>query len=258
MLYADDTILLAESAEDLQVQLNAFGEYCDNWKIMVFGKLRQNLKFTYENVDIEIVKQFNYLGVIFTKTCNFDVTKKHPADKALKAMYEVLKMGRLYKLSEKIKLDVFDKMIKPILLHGCKVWGFGKNEVLERVHLKFYKILLNLKSSTPNYMVYGELGRYPIDIDIKVRTISYWARPLSDKQAKFSNVFYRLSRNWNENGDTNLNWVYFIRTNECGFTYIWETENVNDKEWLKCVVKQRLLDHLYRIGKHLCQILQKH
>jgi hypothetical protein len=34
---------------------------------------------------------------------------------------------------------------------------------------------LNLKSSTPSYMVYGELGRYPIDIDIKVRTISYWA-----------------------------------------------------------------------------------
>jgi hypothetical protein len=27
-----------------------------------------------------------------------------------------------------------------------------------------------------------------------------------------------------------------------GFTYIWETENVNNKEWLKCVVKQRLLD----------------
>jgi hypothetical protein len=56
MLYADYTILLAESAEDLQVQLNAFGEYCDNWKMKVnvnktkimvfgFGKLRQNLKF---------------------------------------------------------------------------------------------------------------------------------------------------------------------------------------------------------------------
>jgi predicted HTH domain antitoxin len=35
MLYADDTIVLAESAEDLQVQLNAFGEYCDNWKMKV-------------------------------------------------------------------------------------------------------------------------------------------------------------------------------------------------------------------------------
>ena len=62
-------------------------------KIMVFGfgKLRQNLKFTYITVDIEIVKLFNYLGVIFTKTCNFDVTKKHLADKALKAMYDFLK-----------------------------------------------------------------------------------------------------------------------------------------------------------------------
>jgi hypothetical protein len=37
MLYADDTILLAESAEDLQVQLNAFGEYCDNWKMKVLN-----------------------------------------------------------------------------------------------------------------------------------------------------------------------------------------------------------------------------
>ena len=127
---------------------------------------------------------------------------------------------------------------------GCDVWGFGKHEVLGRVHLKFCKILLKLKFSTPNLMVYGELGRYPIDIDIKVRTISYWARLLSGKQVKFSNVFYRLSRNLIGNGDTNLNWVYFIRTilNECGFTYIWETENVNNKEWLKCVVKQRLLD----------------
>jgi hypothetical protein len=40
MLYADDTILLAESAEDFQVQLNAFDEYCDNWKMKVLPILR--------------------------------------------------------------------------------------------------------------------------------------------------------------------------------------------------------------------------
>jgi hypothetical protein len=32
---------------------------------------------------------------IFTKTGNFSLTKKHLADKALKAMYEVLKIGRM-------------------------------------------------------------------------------------------------------------------------------------------------------------------
>jgi hypothetical protein len=55
-----------------------------------FGKLRQNLKFTYKNIDIEIVKQFNYLGVIFTKTCNFDVTKKHLTDKGDNAVCLVI------------------------------------------------------------------------------------------------------------------------------------------------------------------------
>jgi hypothetical protein len=42
------------------------------------------------------------------------------------------------------------------------VWGFSNNDILEKIHLKFCKILLNLKTSTPSYMVYGELGRYPI------------------------------------------------------------------------------------------------
>jgi hypothetical protein len=62
----------------------------------------------------------------------FSLTKKHLADKALKAMYEVLKMGRMHKLSIKCLLDLFDKMIKPILLYGCEVWGFSNNDILEK------------------------------------------------------------------------------------------------------------------------------
>ena len=82
---------------------------------------------------------------------------------------------------------------------------------------------LNLKSSTPNYMIYDELEMYPMDIDIRLRTISNWARHLSGNQAKFSNGLYRLSRKLNEYGYTYLNWVYLIKTilNECGFTFIY-------------------------------------
>ena len=144
LFYADDTALLAETANDLQTQLDAFYEYCNLWKlkvnadktkVMVFGngRLPQNLSFSYDNLNLEIVKNFNYLGIIFTRTGNFSLTKKHLADKALKAMYEVLKMGRMYKLSIKCLLDLFDKMIKPILLYGCEVWGFSNNDILEKI-----------------------------------------------------------------------------------------------------------------------------
>ena len=79
-------------------------------------------------------------------------------------MYEVLKLERKHNLSIKCLLSLFDKMVKPILLYGCELWGFGNNDVL-----KFCKMILSLKTSTPNYMIYGELGRNPVEIDIKIR-----------------------------------------------------------------------------------------
>ena len=120
------------------------------------GRLPQNLSFSYDNLNLEIAKNFNYLGIIFTRTGNFSQTKKHLADKALKAMYDVLKIERMYKLSIKCLLDLFDKMFKPILLYGCEVWGFSNNDILKKIHLKFCKILLNLKTSTPSYSMVNQ------------------------------------------------------------------------------------------------------
>ena len=67
-------------------------------------------------------------------------------------------------------------MIKPILLYGSEIWGFGKFDVLERVQLKFYKYILNFKESTPSYMIYGETGTTPIAVNIKKRVVAYWSR----------------------------------------------------------------------------------
>ena len=75
LLYADDTVLLAETHDDLQNILNKFGEYCNTWrlkantdktKVIVFsrGRLSTNLKFTLNGSELEIVNEFNYLGIL--------------------------------------------------------------------------------------------------------------------------------------------------------------------------------------------------
>jgi hypothetical protein len=48
-----------------------------------------------------------------------------------------------------------------IILYGSEVLGFWKSTNHGKIHLKFCKRILNLRLTTPNYMVYGELGRYP-------------------------------------------------------------------------------------------------
>lgn len=79
-------------------------------------------------------------------------------------------------LSIDLHLELFNKLVKPILLYGCEIWGFGNIEIIERVQLKFLKHILKLKTSTPNYMVYGEVGIMPLKIDIYTRMISYWGK----------------------------------------------------------------------------------
>jgi hypothetical protein len=44
-------------------------------------------------------------------------------------------------------------------LLGCELWGLSNCDKIERVHLKYCNPLLNLKSSTPNCVIHGELGR---------------------------------------------------------------------------------------------------
>jgi hypothetical protein len=203
ILYADDTVLMAESSADLQNQLNSFQDYCSVWKlkvntykskVMVFsrGKLPRNLNISLNGEKLEIVNSFNYLGIELSRTGNFKRAKQSITGKATFAFYEVLKMDRKHGLSVKIQLDLFDKMVKPILLYICEVCGFSNNDIIEKVHLKFCKLLLHLKSSTPSYMIYGELGRYSLEIDIKSRIISFWAKLLSGKELKLSKIIYNL------------------------------------------------------------------
>ena len=81
-----------------------------------------------------------------------------------------------FKLQPKILCQLFDAFVGSIIEYGCEIWGFTKSKELERIHLKFLKYILCVKSSTSNMAVYGELGRYPLYISRYVRIIKYWTK----------------------------------------------------------------------------------
>ena len=74
LLYANDTIVLAENEHQLQTALDTVHEYCtrynlnvnlNNNKIIVFsrGKVRNFSMFKYGSSTIEVVSEYVYLGV---------------------------------------------------------------------------------------------------------------------------------------------------------------------------------------------------
>ena len=74
LMYADDTIILADSKENLQLALNALKLYCDTWKleincsktkITIFSSRKANpsdFNFKYGNNTREIVDWYIYIS----------------------------------------------------------------------------------------------------------------------------------------------------------------------------------------------------
>ena len=72
ILYADDTVILADTKESMQNALNIFQSYCEIWKlevnvnktkVMIFskGEIRLKYEFKLQNKTLEIVDSYSYL-----------------------------------------------------------------------------------------------------------------------------------------------------------------------------------------------------
>ena len=82
-------------------------------------------------------------------------------------------------------------MIEQIFIHGSEVWGYEHLKFIEQIHLKYRKRVLQVRNTTPNFMVLGKLGRYPIEVKFKLRMISFWSR-LIQSESKLSSILYKL------------------------------------------------------------------
>ena len=207
LLYADDTILLAESPEELQLALNGLHKYCNKWslsvnldktKIVIFSKktkvLCESNCFLYDGKVVEIVDEYVYLGVTFKGlNCNFDNAIAKQISQARAAMFALLEKARFLKLPIDICLDLFEKCVVPILLYGSEVWGYSNFDQIEVFHRSFLKILLKVYKFTPNVCVYGELGQFELRNKVYVRMISYWAKLKFCETRKLSKCMLNLS-----------------------------------------------------------------
>jgi hypothetical protein len=73
-----------------------------------------------------------------------------------------------------MRINAVPEVVTPILHYGCELWGFENLDTIEKMHLKFCKIVLNLKTSTPNIMihVYGGLCRTPLSVNVNDEILS--------------------------------------------------------------------------------------
>ena len=115
--------------------------------------------------------------------------------------------------------DLFDTLVKPIILFNSEIWGININKELEQFHLSFMKIILGVKISTNNCLIYAETGIYPLYIYLYIRIVKYWVKILPASQHIYIYIIYNKCPSF---------WSLFVRKilYEYGFGYVWEANTI--------------------------------
>ena len=189
------------------------------------------------------------LGTFFNYNNRFTKAQKHQCAAARKATFALLNQVRRLDLPIDIAIELFVKCVHPILLYGCEVWAFESLEICEKLQLKFMKLLIKVKNTTPTCMVLGELGIYPISVEAHSRLLNFWYKMCLESitnTSKISVLLFTLSYSLFRQSQLKLSWLTAVHTllDNLGLSYIWMNLpfvhlSLNQ---FKLLVKQRLRD----------------
>lgn len=171
--------------------------------------------------------------------------KKTLAGQALKAVFTLNRY--LYNftcLNPSHYLDLFDKLVSPILSYGSEVWGFHKAISIETVHLQFCKRTLGVKQSTQNDFIYGELGRVDFQTQRYLHIIKYWLKVARSDDNKYIKTVYRMMLNDMEQRPMKQNWASAVKNllSRLGFLDVWLSQGVEHISAFLAALKLRLHD----------------
>ena len=191
LMFADDVSLLADTPRDLQHAINILDMSASKFglkininktEIIVFrkgGYLNKDEKWFLQGQKIYVVNNYKYLGFTLTTKLSGKVAMAEYVGRAKAKVYSIMKtLKALGRFSMSIILKFFDAQVVPSLLYASDVWGLVPYDLVESVHMFASKKLLGVRKQTPNCLIYGETGRFPIAIESQIRVIKYWFKIL--------------------------------------------------------------------------------
>jgi hypothetical protein len=196
LTYADDIVLTAMTADELQLMLNKLDEYCNRWRLMVNVKktevmvfqtkstLRRHpmsFEFFFQNRLLNIVESFKYLGIVFRSDGSLELAMKRVAVSARKAFFLFSRPCSSFTLGASMCNKLYQTFIFSILSYGAELWGVSVKthfEDLEQVQTMVGRFILGVGKKTPEIGVLGELGWNSVRCCAVLRAISYWSHLL--------------------------------------------------------------------------------
>ena len=150
----------------------------------------------------------------------------------------LLKLGQI---PYAVFVKILDRQILPYVLYGCEIWGLKEVPEIVRVHVFALKRYLNVGSQTPNTMVYGETGRYPLFVATAIKAVEYWLRVVMMSPERHTRKAYNMLVSMDSTGKET--WATWVPTFLCspGFGHVWLYYGTGDTGRFISSLKENLI-----------------
>ena len=189
VLYADDIVLIAPTAKNLQRMLDALNSWCRKWKLTVNQEKTKVIHFRTASVnrstfdfkcgdkDIEYTSSYKYIGLWLHEHLNLNKTVSElskSASRALSALYtKCLRAGGM-------TIDVFEKLyeslVEPVLFYGSGIWGISDHREVPVVQNKACRYFLGGGKCASNVALRGHMGWNSCYVKSKTEVFRMWIK----------------------------------------------------------------------------------
>ena len=148
LLFADDTVLIANSEKELRQLVTEFGKVCERRKLRVNvnkskvmrctrheGGVRMNVTLNGEM--LEEVDEFKYLGSVVAANGGVEADVRNRVNEGCKALGAMKGVMKCRGLGMNVKRVLYEKVIVPTVMYGSELWGM---KVSERQRLNVFEM----------------------------------------------------------------------------------------------------------------------
>ena len=189
--------------------------------VMAFNSKKDIELLLYNGCILQEVDKFKYLGMTFNRTVNLKYSQKALVQQSIEARAVLEGYLRKHRhMPVNMIFDLFDTLIKPILLYACEVWGINMSnniDFLEQLDLSFIKTVLGVKPSNITCLIYTVTRRFPLYVCIYKQILKYWLKLTCTSEHRFLVIAYH---------ENPSEWSLFVEKllYENGFGDVWETD----------------------------------
>ncbi len=246
LFYADDIVIMSETASGLQTQLNVVSNWCNKWRMELNQQKtnvihfhpksisRTNCNFKCGDHVIDKVSKYKYLGLYFNEHMDETQIVNDVVKSATRSLSYVISKyknsgGLLYQSFN----ILYESCVQPVMLYGAALWGFKEHSKLNSVQNRACRFFLGVPKTASTLACRGDMGWLSVHAKQKREMIRYWCRLNVMDQSRLT---YRIFKWSNSVSLSNIKtWEYNVKKllKEANMLHITERENdINVKSFM--------------------------